>query len=106
MALKYGFDGTGYSASNTLSLKEALQTALVILNNHVFAERIDISAKIAKADLEKLEQETISHARDILGDYLHQEDFIETPWYEMDFTIEELKEIEELKALKKENNNG
>ena len=100
MALKYGFDGTGYSASNTLSLKEALQTALVILNNHVFAD------KIAKADLEKLEQETISHARDILGDYLHQEDFIETPWYEMDFTIEELKEIEELKALKKENNNG
>jgi hypothetical protein len=99
MVLKHGFDGTGYSASNTLSLKEALQTALVILNNHVFAD------KIAKADLEELEQETISHARDIVGDYLHQEDFIETPWYEMDFTIEELKEIEELKALKKENNN-
>ena len=77
--------------NNILTLEEALQTALVIFNNHFFGD------SIAKDDLEELGSETISHARDILVEYLDQTDFIEDPWYGMDFTEEELEELQALK---------
>jgi hypothetical protein len=83
--------------NNTLTLEEALQTALTILNDHIYGKYNPYPN-----ELESQTTQQKVHARDILVDYLDQEDFIEDPWYGMDFTIEEL---EELKALKENKEN-